>query len=126
MLHILARVNPLDSSRSLQTTCLLEKTELMIDKERKRGRPPHQTPSAVARRSNIHPVIRDLIAWRRQHRLSQVAAAQWAQTRGFSLTASSIRMWEEGWRRPRAHTLALLRGFLETHASFLHQPRQGK
>jgi len=60
----------------------VRKTELMVDKERKRGRPPHQTPSAVARRSNIHPIIRDLIAWRRQRRLSQVAAAQWAQTRG--------------------------------------------
>jgi len=100
----------------------VRKTELMVDKERKRGRPPHQTPSAVARRSNIHPVIRDLIAWRRQHRLSQVAAAQWAQARGFSLTACSIRMWEEGWRRPRAHTLALLRRFLDKDTSPMRKP----
>src|ERR1700758_280686 len=95
----------------------VKKIESMGDKETKRGRPPNQTPSAVARRSNIHPVIRDLIAWRRQHRLSQVAAAQWAQARGFSLTASSIRMWEEGWRMPRPHTIVLLRRFLETHAA---------
>ena len=100
----------------------VRKTELMVDKERKRGRPPHQTPSAVARRSNIHPVIRDLIAWRRQRRLSQVAAAQLAQVRGFSLTASSIRMWEEGWRRPRAHTLALLRRFLDKDTSPMRKP----
>jgi hypothetical protein len=89
----------------------------MANKEKMRGRPPHETPSALARRSKIHPVIRDLLAWRRQHSLSQVAAAQWAQARGFSLTASSIRMWEEGWRTPRPHTLDLLRRFLEKHSS---------
>jgi len=100
----------------------VRKTELMVDKERKRGRPPHQTPSALARRSNIHPVIRDLIAWRRQNSLSQTKAAQWAQARGFSLTASSIRMWEEGWRRPRAHTLALLRRFLDKDTSPMRKP----
>jgi DNA-binding transcriptional regulator YiaG len=94
----------------------VKKIESMGDKEKKRGRPPHQTPSALARRANIHPVIRDLIAWRRQHRLSQVAAAQWAQARGLSLTASSIRMWEEGWRSPRPHTIDLLRRFLERHS----------
>src|SRR6516164_7169406 len=91
----------------------VKKIESMGDKEKKRGRPPHQTPSALARRANIHPVIRDLMAWRRQHRLSQVAAAQWAQAHGFPLTASSIRMWEEGWRTPRLHTIALLRRFLD-------------
>jgi DNA-binding transcriptional regulator YiaG len=85
----------------------------MGDKEKKRGRPPHQTPSDVVRRSKIHPVIRDLLAWRRRHSLSQTKAAQWAQARGFSLTASSIRMWEEGWRNPRPHTIALLRRFLD-------------
>jgi hypothetical protein len=85
----------------------------MPEKPKLRGRPAHQTATARARRANIHPVIRDLIAWRRQHRLSQVAAAQWAQVHGFPLTASSIRMWEEGWRNPRPHTIALLRRFLE-------------
>jgi hypothetical protein len=100
----------------------VKKIESMGDRQKKRGRPPHQTPSALARRANIHPVIRDLIAWRRQRRLSQVAAAQWAQTRGFSLTACSIRMWEEGWRRPRAHTLALLRRFLDKDTSPMRKP----
>lgn len=83
----------------------------MADKPKVRGRPAHQTPAARARRGNIDPVIRDLIAWRRQLQLSQVAAADWAQARGFSLTAASIRMWEEGWRSPRPHTVALLRLF---------------
>ena len=94
----------------------------MGEKQKKRGRPPHQTATALARRSNIHPVIRDLIAWRRQHCLSQVAAAQWAQARGFSLTASAIRMWEEGWRRPRAHTLVLLRRFLDKDGILMRKP----
>jgi len=93
----------------------------MGDKEKKRGRPPHQTAKALARRSNIHPVIRDLIAWRRQHCLSQTKAAQWAQARGFALTASSIRMWEEGWRTPRPHTIALLRRFLERHSKSVNE-----
>jgi hypothetical protein len=100
----------------------VKKIESMGDRQKKRGRPPHQTPSALARRANIHPVIRDLIAWRRQRRLSQVAAAQWAQAWGFSLTACSIRMWEEGWRRPRAHTLALLRRFLDKDTSPMRKP----
>src|ERR1700747_318778 len=91
----------------------VKKIESMGDRQKKRGRPPHQTPSALARRANIHPVIRDLIAWRRQNSLSQTKAAQWAQARGFSLTASSIRMWGEGWRTPRPHTIALLRRFLD-------------
>jgi len=85
----------------------------MAHKRISRGRPAHQTPDARARRANIHPVIRDLMAWRRQHSLSQTKAALWAQARGFPLTASSIRMWEEGWRTPRPHTIALLRRFLE-------------
>ena len=97
------------------------KTELMGDKKQNRGRPPHQTASALARRSNIHPVIRDLIAWRRQNSLSQTKAAQWAQARGFSLTGSSIRMWEEGWRTPRPHTIALLRRFLERHSKSVNE-----
>lgn len=88
----------------------------MAHKRTPRGRPAHQTPAARARRANVDPVIRDLVAWRRQHRLSQIAAAQWAQARGFPLTASSIRMWEEGWRTPRPHTIALLRRFLERHS----------
>jgi hypothetical protein len=88
----------------------------VADKPKLRGRPAHQTPTARARRADIDPVIGDLIAWRRQHRLSQAAAAQWAQARGFSLTASSIRMWEEGWRSPRPHTIALLRRFLEQYS----------
>src|SRR6516165_5022859 len=85
----------------------------MAHKRISRGRPAHQTPDPRARRANIHPVIRDLMAWRRQHSLSQTKAALWAQARGFPLTASSIRMWEEGWRTPRPHTIALLRRFLE-------------
>jgi hypothetical protein len=89
----------------------------MPGKPKLRGRPADQTATARARRANIHPVIRDLMAWRRQHRLSQVAAAQWAQADGFPLTASSIRMWEEGWRTPRVHTIALLRRFLERHSN---------
>lgn len=88
----------------------------MADKPKLRGRPAHQTPTARARRANIDSVIRDLVAWRRQFQLSQIAAARWAQAQGFSLTASSIRMGEEGWRRPRPHTVALLRLFLAKHS----------
>jgi hypothetical protein len=70
----------------------------------------------MARRSKVHPVIRDLLAWRRQHSLTQSALAKLAEDRGFSLTASSIRMWEEGWRTPRPHTIKLLQRFLEQHS----------
>jgi DNA-binding transcriptional regulator YiaG len=85
-------------------------------KRKPRGRPRHNNPNATARRASIDPVIRALIAWRRQRQLSQLAAAAYAQAHGFPLTASSIRMWEEGWRRPRPHTLALLRAFLDKHS----------
>jgi hypothetical protein len=88
----------------------------MADKPKRRGRPAHQTPTAVARRANIDPVIRDLIAWRRQLQFSQIGAARWAQTQGFSLTASWIRMWEEGWRRPRPHTARAFTLFLAKHS----------
>lgn len=66
----------------------------MAQKRISRGRPPHQTPAARARRANVDPVIRALLAWRRQYCLSQVAAAEFARAHGFPLTASSIRMWE--------------------------------
>ena len=88
----------------------------MAHKRISRGRPPHQTPAARARRANVDPVIRALLAWRRQYCLSQVAAAEFARAHGFPLTASSIRMWEEGWRRPRPHTRTLLRAFLEKYS----------
>jgi DNA-binding transcriptional regulator YiaG len=89
----------------------------MAHKRISRGRPAHQTPAARARRDNVDPVIRALLTWRRQYRLSQVAAAEFARAHGFPLTASSIRMWEEGWRRPRPHTIALLQRFLERHSN---------
>jgi hypothetical protein len=93
---------------------------MAFKKERKvRGRPRHNNPNATARRASIDPVIRALIAWRRQRQLSQLAAADYAQAHGFPLTASSIRMWEEGWRKPRPHTIELLRRFLDTHVSLL-------
>jgi hypothetical protein len=82
-------------------------------KRKPRGRPRHNNPNATARRASIDPVIRALIAWRRQRQLSQLGAAEYAQAQGFPLTASSIRMWEEGWRTPRPHTIALLRRFLD-------------
>ena len=94
----------------------------MAKKRKPRGRPAHQTPIATARRANIDPVIRDLIDWRRQRELSQVAAAEFAQAHGFPLTVSSIRMWEEGWRCPRPHTLDLLRRFLDKHSKAMRKP----
>jgi hypothetical protein len=74
---------------------------------------------ARARRETIDPVIQDLASWRNKFGFSQKQAAEYAQGHGFPLTASSLRMWEERWRKPRAHTLALLRRFLEEHSSNL-------
>jgi DNA-binding transcriptional regulator YiaG len=70
-----------------------------------------------ARRETIDPVIQDLASWRNKFGFSQRQATEYAQGYGFPLTASSLRMWEEGSRKPRAHTLALLRRFLEEHSS---------
>ena len=59
---------------------------MAFKKERKpRGRPPHKNRNATARRASIDPVIRALIAWRRQRQLSQLAAAEYAQAHGFPL-----------------------------------------
>ena len=55
----------------------------MAHKRISRGRPPHQTPAARARRAHVDPVIRALLAWRRQYCLSQVAAAEFARVHGF-------------------------------------------
>jgi hypothetical protein len=94
----------------------------MAHKRIPRGRPAHQTPAARARRANVDPVIRALLAWRRQYRLSQGGAAEFARAHGFPLTSSSIRMWEEGWRRPRPHTIDLLRRFLDKHSRDMRKP----
>jgi hypothetical protein len=113
MLHIFTRQQSLLTHLSNYRQFVCHLFLLMAEKQKARGRPPHQTAAARARRASVDPVIGDLIAWRRQHSLSQAAAAQWALERGFLLTAAAIRMWEEGWRRPRPHTLALLRRFLD-------------
>jgi DNA-binding transcriptional regulator YiaG len=84
---------------------------------KRRGRPGSQSAHARARRETIDPVIRALASWRQKFRFSQAQAAEYAQRHGFPLTASSLRMWEEGWRKPRVHTLALLHRFLEQHSS---------
>jgi len=39
-------------------------------------------------------------------------------------TASSIRIWEEGWRKPRPHTIELLRRFLKTQRQGMAKPAQ--
>jgi DNA-binding transcriptional regulator YiaG len=67
-------------------------------------------------------VVRALASWRQKFHFSQTQAAEYAQRHGFPLTASSLQMWEEGWRRPRTHTLALLRRFLEEHSSINPEP----
>jgi len=33
-------------------------------------------------------------------------------------------MWEEGWRKPRPHTIELLRRFLKTHGWEMAKPAQ--
>jgi len=71
--------------------------------------------AAEVRRSNIHPSVHKLTAWRKRNRLSQRAAVAVLQKYYFHLTFASLRSWEEGRRSPHPHTAAILEKFLNDH-----------
>src|ERR1700686_1513481 len=71
--------------------------------------------AAEVRRSNIHPSVHKLTAWRKRNRLSQRAAVAVLQKYYFHLTFASLRSWEEGRRSPPPTTAAILEQFLNDH-----------
>src|SRR5258708_4475202 len=71
--------------------------------------------AAEVRRSNIHPSVHKLTAWRKRNRLSQRAAVAVLQKYCFHLTFASLRSWEEGRRSPHPRTAAILEKFLNDH-----------
>src|SRR6266478_8344701 len=74
-----------------------------------------RTFAADVRRSNIHPSVHKLTAWRKRNRLSQRAAVAVLQKYYFHLTFASLRIWEEGRRSRHPHTAAILEKFLNDH-----------
>jgi DNA-binding transcriptional regulator YiaG len=78
-------------------------------------RTPAAPPFVQVRRSNIHPSVHKLTAWRKRNRLSQRAAVAVLQKYYFHLTFASLRSWEEGRRSPHPHTAAILEKFLNDH-----------
>src|SRR5260370_39944398 len=74
-----------------------------------------RTFAAEVRRSNIHPAVHKLTAWRKRNRLSQHAAAAVLQKYYFHLTFASLRSCEEFRRSPHPHTAALREKLLTEH-----------
>jgi DNA-binding transcriptional regulator YiaG len=84
--------------------------------KRGRGRPRKEGPSAAELRgSTIHPVVKKFTAWRVKNGLSQKKAGELLQALHFPLTSRTIRNWEEGWREPRPHMVAILEQILDEH-----------
>ena len=84
---------------------------LMSDAQAKRGpgRPKKTGPyAAELRGASIHPIIKQLIAWRLKNGLSQQKAVEVLERYHFPVTQSAMRNWEEGRRAPRDHTAAIL------------------
>jgi DNA-binding transcriptional regulator YiaG len=71
--------------------------------------------AAAVRKSNIHPTVKKLTAWRRANRLSQPKAVAVLGQYYFHITFASLRSWEEGRRSPNPHTAGILEKFLSDH-----------
>jgi DNA-binding transcriptional regulator YiaG len=71
--------------------------------------------AADLRKSEIHPTVRKLTAWRKLNRLSQRKAVELLAKYYFHATFASLRSWEEGRRSPHSHTAAILEKFLLDH-----------
>ena len=90
-----------------------------------RARPPQLTQNpkvktgkafaADLRKSQIHPTVKKLTAWRKLNRLSQRKAVAVLAQYYFHATFPSLRSWEEGRRSPNSHTAAILEKFLLDH-----------
>jgi DNA-binding transcriptional regulator YiaG len=84
--------------------------------------------AADLRKSQIHPTVKKLTAWRKLNRLSQRKAVAVLAQYYFHATFASLRSWEEGRRSPNSHTAAILEKFLLDHPTVespkkLKQPR---
>jgi DNA-binding transcriptional regulator YiaG len=71
--------------------------------------------AADVRRSEIHPTVKKLTAWRKLNRLSQRKAVAVLGKHYFHVTFASLRSWEEGRRSPNPHTAGILEKFLSDH-----------
>jgi DNA-binding transcriptional regulator YiaG len=71
--------------------------------------------AADRRRSQIHPTVKKLTAWRKLNRLSQRKAVAVLAQYYFHATFASLRSWEEGRRSPNSHTAAILEKLLSDH-----------
>ena len=71
--------------------------------------------AADLRKSQIHPTVKKLTAWRKLNRLSQRKAVAVLAKYYFHATFASLRSWEEGRRSPNSHTAAILEKFLLDH-----------
>jgi DNA-binding transcriptional regulator YiaG len=71
--------------------------------------------AADLRKSQIHPTVKKLTAWRKLNRLSQRKAVTVLAQYYFHATFASLRSWEEGRRSPNSHTAAILEKFLSDH-----------
>ena len=90
----------------------------------KPGRPKKNSPyAAELRGGTIHPVVRQLVAWRQRNGLSQRQAVAALQRYNFPITQSGLRNWEEGRNSPRAHTVAILAQLLAELADKNEKPK---
>jgi DNA-binding transcriptional regulator YiaG len=71
--------------------------------------------AADLRKSQIHPTVKKLTAWRKLNRLSQRKAVAVLAKYYFHATFASLRSWEEGRRSPNPHTAGILEKFLSDH-----------
>ena len=69
--------------------------------------------AADLRKSQIHPTVKKLTAWRKLNRLSQRKAVA-ALAQYYFHTFPSLRSWEEGRRSPNSHTAAILKNSCST------------
>jgi DNA-binding transcriptional regulator YiaG len=80
--------------------------------------------AAELRKSNIHPSVHKLSAWRKRNRLSQRKAVAVLQKHYFHISFASLRSWEEGRRSPHAHTARILEKFLTDHPTVEFQKKK--
>ena len=81
--------------------------------------------AADLRKSQSHPTVKKLTAWRKLNRLSQRKAVAVLAQYYFHATFASVRSWEEGRRSPNPHTAGILEKFLLDHPT-VESPKKMK
>jgi hypothetical protein len=73
-------------------------------------------------KEGLPPVIVRLIKWREKNGLSQRAAVEVMQARGFDVSKSTLQKWETG-TPPGKYSSRALQSFLKEHPVILNPPQ---